>query len=398
MNLAYRDVRYRLGRFLLTALGVGLLLGTVMAMGGIYRGLVEDALSLVRAPGADLWVVQKDTNGPFAETSRVPEDVYRAIETIPGVREASPIAFQSLQFRVGPALFRVQLVGHRPGRLGGPAAVSAGRPMVRGRYEMLLDRKAGVPLETQIRIGRLAFTVVGLTEGIVSSAGDPVAFVSLRDAQEIQFLKSNEAIRNERARLAAGLRANPALATVSAEDLAPLLQDTHLANAILVRLEPWADRHGVAAQIERWNHYRAMPTEEQEEILAKSVVERSRQQILLFRIILLSVSTVVIAMVIFTMTLEKTRDIATLKIIGAPDRTIAGLILQEALALGLLGYGLGAVLISFTYDFFPRRVAILPFDQYVLLGIVMIICVLASLFGIRRALRVSPTLALGGGA
>ena len=96
-----------------------------------------------------------------------------------------------------------------------------------------------------------------------------------------------------------------------------------------------------------------MPTEEQEEILAKSVVERARQQILLFRIILLSVSTVVIAMVIFTMTLEKTRDIATLKIIGAPDRTIAGLILQEALALGLLGYGLGAVLISFTYDVFP---------------------------------------------
>jgi putative ABC transport system permease protein len=398
VNLAYRDVRYRLGRFLLTALGVGLLLGTVMAMGGIYRGLVEDALSLVRAPGADLWVVQKDTNGPFAETSRVPEDVYRALETIPGVREASPIAFQSLQFRVGRTLFRVQLVGHRPGRLGGPAAVTAGRPMVRGRYEMLLDRKAGVPLDTRIRIGRLAFTVVGLTEGIVSSAGDPVAFVSLRDAQEIQFLKSNEAIRNERARLAAGLRANPALAAVSAEDLAPILQDTHLANAILVRLEPWADRHTLAARIERWNHYRAMPTEEQEEILAKSVVERSRQQILLFRIILLSVSTVVIAMVIFTMTLEKTRDIATLKIIGAPDRTIAGLILQEALALGLLGYGLGAVLISVTYDFFPRRVAILPFDQYVLLGIVMIICVLASLFGIRRALRVSPTLALGGGA
>ena len=67
MNLAIRDVKYRLGRFLLTAIGVGLLLATVMAMGGIYRGMVEDALSIVRAPGADLWVVQKDTNGPFAE-------------------------------------------------------------------------------------------------------------------------------------------------------------------------------------------------------------------------------------------------------------------------------------------------------------------------------------------
>jgi putative ABC transport system permease protein len=398
MNLAVRDVRYRVGRFILTALGLGLLLGTVMAMGGIYRGLVEDALALVRAPGADLWVVQKDTNGPFAETSRIPEDLYRVIRAVPGVREAGPVAFQSLQFRIGPRPFRVQLVGHRPGGLGGPPAVAAGLPLTRSRYHMLIDRRAGLPLGTQVAIGRLRFTVVGLTDGMVASSGDPVAFVSLQDAQEIQFLKANEAIRNERARLEADLRAAPALAGVPAEVLAPMLQDTHLANAILVRLEPWADPQAVAARIQRWNHYRAMTTADQEEVLVKSVVERARQQILLFRIILLAVSTVVIALVIFTLTMEKTRDIATLKIIGAPDRTIAGLILQQALTLGVLGYGLGALLISLTYEYFPRRVAILAFDQYVLFGIVILICVLASLFGIRRALHVSPTLALGGGA
>jgi putative ABC transport system permease protein len=276
--------------------------------------------------------------------------------------------------------------------------VADGRALARSRYEMLLDRKAGVRVGTEIRVGRLAFTVVGLTEGLVSSGGDPTAFVSLRDAQEIQFLKANETIRNERARLEADLRAVPALAGVPTSIVAPILQDTHLANAILVRLEPWADGREVADRIQRWNHYRAMTTAEQEELLAKSVIERNRQQILLFRIILLAVSTVVIAMVIFTMTMEKTRDIATLKIIGAPDRKIAGLILQEALALGLLGYLLGAVLITVGADYFPRRVAILPFDQYALFGIVIAICVLASLFGIRRALRVSPTLALGGGA
>lgn len=398
MNLAVRDVRHRLGRFLLTALGLGLLLGTVMAMGGIYRGLVEDALALVRVSGADLWVVQKDTNGPFAENSRVPEDVARVIRTVPGVRDASPVAFQTLQFRVGAKPFRVQLVGHQPGAMGGPAAVVAGRPMVQSRYEMLVDRRAGVPLGAEIRIGRQSFSVVGLTDGVVSSSGDPAAFVSLRDAQEIQFLKANEAVRNERARLQADLETAPAVAGVPAAALAPIVQDTHLANAVLVRLEPWADPRDVAARIERWNHYRAMTAGEQEDLLAKNVIERNRQQILLFRIILLSVSTVVIALVVFTMTMEKTRDIATLKIIGAPDRTIAGLILQQALALGVVGYGLGGVLISLTQQFFPRRVAILPFDQYVLFGIVLAICVLASLFGIRRALRVNPTLALGGGA
>ena len=398
MNLALRDVRYRWGRFLLTALGLGLLLTTVMAMGGVYQGLVVEALSIVRAAGADLWVVQKDTNGPFAETSRVPDDLYRMIRAVPGVQEASPVAFQSLQFKVGPKPFRVQLIGYRPGGLGGPQAVVAGRPIVRGRYEMVVGREAGLPLGTEIRIGRLVFRIVGLTEGIVSSAGDPVAFVSLLDAQEIQFSKANEAVRNDRARLQADLRADPSLATVSPEAVAPLVQNTHLANAILVRLEPGAHPEMVQAHIERWKYYRVLTAVQQEEVLGKSVIERGRQQTLLMRAILLVVSIVIIALIIYTMTLEKIRDIATLKVVGAPDRTIAALILQEALALGVLGFVLGAVLIGRTYQYFPRRTVIVALDQWVLLGIVVVICVVASLLGISKALRVDPTTALGGGA
>ena len=131
MNLAIRDVKYRLGRFVLTAIGVGLLLATVMAMGGIYRGMVEDALSIVRSPGADLWVVQKDTNGPFAETSRIPDDLYRVVRAVPGVREASPIAFQSVQLVYRSVSMRTQIIGYRPGNLGAPPAVAA-RPAARG--------------------------------------------------------------------------------------------------------------------------------------------------------------------------------------------------------------------------------------------------------------------------
>ena len=398
MNLAIRDVRYRLGRFLLTALGLGLLMATVMAMGGIYRGLVVEALSIVQAPGADLWVVQKDTNGPFAETSRVPDDLYRVIRAVPGVREASPIVFQSLLFRVGPKPFRVQLVGYRLGALGMPLAVAAGRPIIRSRYEMLVGREAGLPVGTEIAIGRLVFTVVGLTEGIVSNAGDPVAFVSLQDGQEIQFLKANEAVRNDRARLVSAGQATPALRDVPAEALRPIAQTTHLANAILVRLQAGANAAEVARRVERWNYYRALTELEQEQVLAESVIDRGWRQTLLFRAILLIVSVVIIALIIYTMTLEKTRDIATLKVVGAPDRTIAGLILQEALTLGLLGYATGAILISGTYQYFPRRVVVTAFDQSVLLAIVVLICVAASLVGIWKALRVDPTTALGGGA
>ena len=398
MNLAIRDVKYRLGRFVLTGIGVGLLLATVMAMGGIYRGMVEDALSIVRAPGADIWVVQKDTNGPFAETSRIPDDLYRVMRAVPGVREASPIAFQSLQLDYGELSIRAQIIGYRPGNLGAPPGVAEGRPLAASRYEMVIDRKAGIPLGARLPMGRMTFIVVGLTEGIVSSSGDSTAYVSLQDAQELQFLKANETVRNERARLEADLKANPTLAGLPAASLTSIIQNTSLANAILLRLEPWADPTDVARRIERWNHYRAMTTAEQEDVLAGNVIERARQQIMLFRIILLIVSTVIIALIIFTMTMEKTRDIATLKIIGAPNLKIGSLIMQESLSLGLLGYLFGALLISLTYDYFPRRVAVLAFDQYVLFGIVMVICVLASLLGIRRALAIDPTTAMGGGA
>lgn len=398
MNLTVRDVRYRLGRFLLTALGLGLLLTTVMAMGGVYRGLVVEALSLVRMSGADLWIVQKDTNGPFAELSRVPDDVYRAMQSVPGVREASPVLFQTLQLKLPAKPVRVQLVGYRTGRLGGPSAVVAGRPILHNRYEMLLGREARVPLGTEIRIGRLVFHVVGLTEGIVASSGDPVAFVSLLDAQEIQFLKANESVRNDRARLENDLRALPALANVSAEVLGPVVQDAHLANAVLVQLQPGADPIRVRQHIERWKYYRALTAAQQEDLLSRSVVERGRQQTLVMRVILLLVTIVIIALIVYTLTLEKTRDIATLKVVGAPDRMIAGLILQEALGLGLLGFAIGAALISRTYQYFPRRVVVVAFDQYVLLAIVAAICVVGGLLGVWKALRVDPTVALGGGA
>lgn len=394
MNLALHDVEYRLGRFILTAVGLGLLLTTVMAMNGIYAGMVEDALSIVRAPKVDLWVVQKDTNGPFAESSRVPEDLYRNILTVEGVSEASPVAYQLLQIEHKEKILRLQVIGYRLGGLGGPPAIAAGRPILKNRYEMVVDRKAGVSLGTQFKFGRITLEVVGLTEGVVSNSGDSAAFITLEDAQELQFLKSNEAIRNDRARLQSDLLENPQLAGVSAENLSSLLQSSHIANVILVRLESWANAGEVAQNIARWTHYNVLTTQQQEDFLAKNVIERARQQILLFRIILLIVAAVIIALIIYTMTLEKTRDIATLKIIGAPNSKIVGLILQQSLILGFLGFVFGTIIISLTYEYFPRRIVLLVSDQIMVFGIVIGICIAASGIGIQKALSIDATTAM----
>ena len=88
MNLAYKDIRKNLGRFVMTTVGIGMLLMIVMGMAGIYRGLLEDATLLIRRIGADLWVVQQDTRGPFAELSRVPSNLVYRVRAVPGVSRA----------------------------------------------------------------------------------------------------------------------------------------------------------------------------------------------------------------------------------------------------------------------------------------------------------------------
>jgi putative ABC transport system permease protein len=139
----------------------------------------------------------------------------------------------------------------------------------------------------------------------------------------------------------------------------------------------------------------ALTQGQQERILAESLVDRARRQIGMFTSILLLVSAVIIALIIYTMTMEKLRQIAMLKLIGAPDRTIVGMILQQALALGMTGFAFGALLIANIKDFFPRRV-VLEADNVLALGaVVVLVCLVASVLGVRAALKADPATALG---
>ncbi len=75
MNLAIRDIRHNLLRFVLTVFGVGLLMAATIGMLGMYRGIVYEALVVIDGIGADLWVVEGGKSGPFAESSAVPANL-----------------------------------------------------------------------------------------------------------------------------------------------------------------------------------------------------------------------------------------------------------------------------------------------------------------------------------
>ncbi len=214
ISLAGRDILHSWGKFVLTSIGLGLLIGVTLTMAGVYRGMVDDARALLNNSGADLWVVQQDTQGPYAESSSLRDDVVRSILGLPGVARAANVTYLTMPVRrVGGAAtdadteIRAMVVGIEPGQPGEPGHLVAGRRITRAHYEALADVRTGFALGERIRIRRHDYTVVGLTRRTVSSGGDPMVFIPLKDAQEAQFLKDNDAILNERARTAA----NPAL-------------------------------------------------------------------------------------------------------------------------------------------------------------------------------------------
>jgi putative ABC transport system permease protein len=396
INLAARDILHGWGKFVFTGLGLGLLIGLTLSMAGIYRGLVDDGQALLDIGGADMWVVQRDTLGPYAEPSSVRDDAYRGLLAVPGVVAAGNVTYLTMQVAHEGRDVRVMLVGFEPGQPGEPGHLVAGRPITRAHYEAIADVRSGLALEARIRIRRHEYTVVGLTQRMVSAGGDPMVFVPLRDAQEVQFLKDNDALVNERART----QANPALNRPGAAGLLDAIEasqsSSHHVNAVLLRLAPHADEAVVAGQIRRWKHLEAYTRADMNEILVVKLIATSARQIFLFLVILSVVSAAIVAFIIYTMTLNKVREIAVLKLIGARNRTVAGMILQQALALGVIGFVVGRAAAALWAPIFPKYVLLLPGDAARGAVLVLVICALASLVAIRAALRVDPAAAIGG--
>ena len=399
ISLAGRDIMHAWGKFVFTGVGLGLLIGVTLTMAGVYRGMVDDAKALLDNSGADLWVVQKDTLGPYAESSSLYDDTYRSLLSISGVARAANITYLTMQVREGGRDVRAMVVGvvsGGPGQPGQPSYLISGRQITRGHYEAVADIASGFNLGQSIQIRRNHYTVVGLTRRMVSSGGDPMVFIPLKDAQEAQFLKDNDAIVQQRRRTAENPAFNrPNVPGLLNQVIASQSTNTFV-NAILVQIKPGFCAEEVAEPIRHWKRLQVYTRTQMESILVGKLIATSAKQIAMFLVILAVVSAAIVAFIIYTLTMGKIREIAVLKLIGTKNRTIAGMIMQQALGLGVIGFVVGKVAATFWAPIFPKYVLLVPGDAILGFLAVMLICVLASLLAIRAALKVDPAEAIGG--
>jgi putative ABC transport system permease protein len=262
---------------------------------------------------------------------------------------------------------------------------------------MVAHPNLGLHLGDKVPLGLHTYTVVGLTKEAVDSNGDPLVYLSLPDAQEVLYQKDNEEVRTQRQRLTLSLIRQSSLTPQSAEKLLPGLQpDTHIINAVLVRLKPGANRGEVARHIQNWLYFSVYTTPEETQLMLKGRLAGMTKQLMLFRILLMIVSVVIIALVIYTFTMEKIRSIAVMKLIGAPNTVIVRLVMEQSMLLTVSAFIFALIIINNTYHLFPKTILLVPGDEAITFTVVFFGGILASILGLLQALKTQPAMALGG--
>ncbi len=373
--LAVRDIRFNPLRSLLGAIGVGFLVTGCIDIVGVYRGIVHDALLTIDAIGADLWVVEGGRAGPFAEASAVSPALDRRAEAISGVRRVRRFVQNNQQFTVGDRNLRIAVTGlDFPTDRGEWIGLSAGRLIEASHYEAIADTSLGFVLGQTVRLGHDDYTIVGETTGHVDMSGDGELFVTVPDALAIADARPSETVLLDRL-----------------QGVGPMADRPTRISAVVLSLRPGTGEARVMHQIEAWGDVSVLTAQGERDVLMNSRLWRLRLQILFFAVLLLTVTGVVIAMSIYSGTVEKSHQIAMLKLIGARDSFILGMIMQQALLAGVAAFAVAVGLAYLTAPFFPRRLQFDPQDFAAIFAGLMVGCLAGSWFGIFRALRVRAT-------
>ena len=378
--LAKEDIRHSLGKFIVTAMGVGMLLGIVLIMMGVYRGMIADAEVVLNDLDVDLWVVQEDTLGPFAEASRVHEDLKYTLKSINAIDKSEAITFQNLQLPLATRKLAVLAIGYDVyGDINpiSPKRLIKGRMLKHDHYEIVVSDKTLYKIGDKIPLGRDEYKVVGITHGTVNSGGDPLVYLSLKDAQELQFTYTNKRIQTDRER---GI----------------INRDAHLVNTIVATIKPGYNPDEVAKDMRKWLHKSVYTRAQQRVVLTRNVVQKASKQIGLFTVILVGVSTIIIALIIYTMTLEKIKEISIMKLIGLPNSTIIRMIVEETMVLSILAFIFGNIFSHLIYTKFPKNVLLEVQDAWLLFGVVVIASIFASFVGVKKVINTDPSAAIGG--
>jgi putative ABC transport system permease protein len=344
--VSLRDLQWRRRRFMISVFATGLVFALAVLITGISASFHNEVGRAIKAFHADEWIVSNNATGPFTTPVLIPESTAATVVALnPGVA-AEPLA--TLRFTVHTSRVRdLNVIGAIPGKLGMPK-IADGKPVVKSG-DIVVDRSLGVPVGRKLTIGGLHFTVVGRTKGISYFAGTPVVFMSLHDAQDLslggQPLASSIVVKGHVTKLPPGTHSLTNAQTIS--DL-------------------------------------------------RRPLKSATGTISILQYLLWIVAAGIIGSVLYLQAIERMRDFAVFKATGVTGRSLAVGLAFQAIVLAIASAIVAMILAYLLAPVMPMNVETPPSTFVVLPIVAVIVSLLASISGLRRAVGVDPALAFGG--
>jgi putative ABC transport system permease protein len=345
--LTVRDLLFRRRQFVIAILGAALVLGMALVMSGMSESFREEVRRTVNGVGADRWLVAEGASGPTTTFSALPTQVADELEQEQHVR-ADPLIFMSQSTTIRDATHTVNVLAHELGGLGTPEVVD-GRA-ANASHEAVTDSRLGADLGDTMVIGDQTFTIVGHTSGSTMFGGIANVYLPIGDLQAIVF---------RGAPLATSIAVKGDLKAVAPSGFKVMTNDEVRADA----LRPMGD--------------------------AIESVDTTR-------LFMWAVAAVIVAGLMFVSALERVRDFAVLKAMGASSAYLFRSVAIQAVVVALLAAAIGSAVSKFLVPLFSLPVAI-PRSAFVILPVIAAaVGLLSSLAGLRRAVSADPALAFSG--
>lgn len=342
------DLRYRYRQFLIAVLGGGVVLAMAILLSGLANGFKTEINTTIGAVGADRWVMSEKANGRVASVATFDQDAAAQLAGQAGVRAADPLIMLPQEvLRDGARQVTVNVLGVRPGGLGAPRPRSGAALSAAG--EVVLDARAHIPVGTQVSLGSTSLRVVGTVSGRTLTAGIPLAYLTLADAQTA------------------------------------LLGGQPVVTAVVTAGVPGSLPAGLAAFTPAEVEQHSLTT------LASGVSSINKSRTMMW-----VVAAIIIAALVYVSALQRVRDFAVLKALGSSSAALFGSLCLQAVLVTLLAAGFGTVLSFFLTGVFNQPLSV-PASAYTSLPLVaLVVGVVASLVALRRATSADPVAAFGG--
>ncbi|MCS6906675.1 MAG: FtsX-like permease family protein [Anaerolineales bacterium] len=303
-GMALQSLWQRSTRTALTLSAIGLAVGGIMAMEAVLRGAFQDLDAMILSANAEIMLRQANISD--TGFSAIDEETLGRIAALPEVQAVSGLIFTAVTMPEAGGFFVVQ--GYAPNeffiqriRVVEGQPLTTNHQILVGRTMMeTLGKKVGDTLE----LSRVRFRIVGVYESKVSWE-ELGGVITLRDAQSL-----------------AGRPRKVSMAAVK-------LRDPRTAEAMVKKINhQFPEVHATLST----EFSRQMPDRLSAEVMLNAI-----------SFLAIFVGGIGVLNTMLMSVFERTREIGVLRALGWRRRQILGMILKEALILGLLGGWIGVV-------------------------------------------------------